>query len=51
MSYYYVHDFSIYVLLQVIYWLYRDIYNNHDISNDDYRRQNFQYRPSLITKT
>ena len=33
------------VLLQTIYW-YRDIYNNHDISNDNYRRlKNFSISP------
>jgi len=41
------HNVSIYILLQLFYW-YRDIYNNRDISNDDYRKQKFQYRPSLV---
>ena len=31
-----IYDFSVYVLLQLIYW-YCDVYNNRDISNDDYR--------------
>ena len=25
-----------------------DIYNNHDISVDDYRSTNYQYHPSLV---
>ena len=43
-----VQDVSVYVLLQLFYW-YRDIYNNRDISNDDYRRQKISISP-ITTK-
>ena len=36
------------VLLQTIYW-YRDIYNNRDISDDNYRRQKFLISPITTT--
>ena len=35
------------VLLQTIYW-YRDIYNNHDISDDNYCRLKFSISPITI---